>query len=105
MGATTSPVVLWPTRRASPVALSWFSYGGVNAYAAAKAAQWSLTNGIRLELTAQHTQVTGVHVGAVDTDLMAGYDGPRIDPDTVAFAALDGVEAGQLKVSSTTGAP
>lgn len=79
-------------------ALSWFSYDGVNAYAAAKAAQWSLTNGIRLELTAQHTQVTGVHVGAVDTDLMAGYDGPKIDPDDVARAALDGVEAGQLEV-------
>jgi len=79
-------------------ALSWFSYDGVNAYAAAKAAQWSLTNGIRLKLTAQHTQVTGVHVGAVDTDLMAGYDGPKIDPDDVARAALDGVEAGQLEV-------
>jgi len=59
-------------------ALSWFSYDGVNAYAAAKAAEWSLTNGVRLELAAQGTQVTGVHVGAVDTDLMAGYDGPMV---------------------------
>src|SRR6478609_8072698 len=31
-------------------ALSWVSYDGANAYSAAKAAQWSLTNGIRLEL-------------------------------------------------------
>ena len=31
-------------------ALSWFSYEGADAYAAAKSAEWSLTNGIRLEL-------------------------------------------------------
>jgi len=79
-------------------ALSWFSYDGVNAYAAAKAAEWSLTNGVRLELAAQGTQVTGVHVGAVDTDLMAGYDGPMVDPAEVARAALDGLEAGALEV-------
>lgn len=29
-------------------ALSWFSYDGATSYAAAKAAEWSLTNGIRL---------------------------------------------------------
>ena len=79
-------------------ALSWFSYDGSNAYAAAKAAQWSLTNGIRLELAAQGTQVTGVHVGAVDTDIMAGYDGPKVDPADVVRAALDGLEAGKLEV-------
>ena len=79
-------------------ALSWFSYDGTNAYAAAKAAQWSLTNGIRLELAAQGTQVTGVHVGAVDTDIMAGYDGPKVDPADVVRAALDGVQAGKLEV-------
>lgn len=30
--------------------LSWFSFDGSNTYAAAKAAEWSLTNGVRLEL-------------------------------------------------------
>lgn len=79
-------------------ALSWFSYDGAAAYAAAKAAEWSLTNGIRLELAAQHTQVTAIHVGAVDTELMAGYDGPKVDPAEVVRAALDGVEAGSLEV-------
>ncbi len=79
-------------------ALSWFSYDGVNAYAAAKAAEWSLTNGVRLELAAQGTQVTGVHVGAVDTDLMAGYDGPKVDPAEVTRAALEGVQAGAFEV-------
>ena len=79
-------------------ALSWFSHDGANAYAAAKAAAWSLTNGVRLELAPQKTLVTGVHLGAADTDMMAGYDGPKTDPADVVRAVLDGVEAGSLEV-------
>jgi NAD(P)-dependent dehydrogenase (short-subunit alcohol dehydrogenase family) len=79
-------------------ALSWFSYDGANAYAAAKAAEWSLTNGIRLELAGQGTLVTGLHVGSVDTDMMAGFDIEKNDPADVVRAALDGIEAGKLEV-------
>lgn len=79
-------------------ALSWFSYDGANSYAAAKSAEWSLTNGIRLELAAQGTLVTGLHLGAADTDIMAGYEGPMLDPADVARSGLDGVQADQLEV-------
>ncbi|MFR9724720.1 SDR family oxidoreductase [Streptomyces sp. MS19] len=81
-------------------ALSWFSYDGSNAYAVAKAAEWSMTNGIRLELAEQKTLVTGVVLGAADTDMMAGaaYDGPLTDPADVARAVLDGVERGRVEV-------
>ncbi|MEU8165108.1 SDR family oxidoreductase [Micromonospora sp. NPDC049004] len=79
-------------------ALSWFSYDGANAYSAAKAAEWSLTNGVRLELAAQGTLVTGLHLGAADTDMMADYDGVKMNPADVVRAALDGIEAGQLEV-------
>ncbi|BDZ52199.1 short-chain dehydrogenase [Frondihabitans sucicola] len=79
-------------------ALSWFSTPGANAYSAAKAAEWSLTNGIRLELAARGTLVTGVHLGAADTDIMAGYDGPMVDPRDVAGIALDGLENGLSEV-------
>ena len=79
-------------------AVSWLSYDGANAYAAAKAAEWSLTNGVRLELAGQGTLVTGLHVGAVDTDMMAGFDVDKSDPAAVVRAALDGVEAGKLEV-------
>ncbi|GAA3243403.1 SDR family oxidoreductase [Dactylosporangium siamense] len=78
--------------------LSWANYDGANAYSAAKAAQWSLTNGIRLELARQGTAVTGVHLGAADTDMMAGFDVPKLDPASVAATALDGVAAGQREV-------
>jgi NAD(P)-dependent dehydrogenase (short-subunit alcohol dehydrogenase family) len=79
-------------------ALSWFSYDGANAYSAAKAAAWSLTNGVRLELTGQGTQVTGIVLGAADTDMMAGYTGPMTDPAEVVRTALDGVQAGDYEV-------
>jgi NAD(P)-dependent dehydrogenase (short-subunit alcohol dehydrogenase family) len=79
-------------------ALSWFAYDGAGAYGAAKAAAWNLTNGVRLELAAQKTLVTGLHLGAADTDMMADYDGPKIAPSAVVTAALDGIEAGQIEV-------
>ncbi|MCZ2815716.1 SDR family oxidoreductase [Modestobacter sp. VKM Ac-2984] len=79
-------------------ALSWFSTSGANAYSAAKAAEWSLTNGVRIELTEQGTSVTGVVLGAADTDMMAGYTGPMSDPADVVRAALDGVQAGAWEV-------
>jgi NAD(P)-dependent dehydrogenase (short-subunit alcohol dehydrogenase family) len=64
-------------------ALSWFAAPGSGGYAAAKAAEWNMTNALRLELAGQGTLVQGVHLGAADTDIMAGYDGPKIDPRDV----------------------
>ncbi len=79
-------------------ALSWFSTPGTGAYHAAKAAEWALTNSARVELAAQGTLVTGVHLGAADTDITRGYDGPKISPSEVAEAVLAGVEAGSTEV-------
>jgi NAD(P)-dependent dehydrogenase (short-subunit alcohol dehydrogenase family) len=79
-------------------ALSWYTHDGIGSYCAAKAAEWSLTNGIRLEMQAQGTQVTGLHVGPTDTDLMAGYAGGMNDPRNVARAGIDGIEAGEFEV-------
>jgi NAD(P)-dependent dehydrogenase (short-subunit alcohol dehydrogenase family) len=79
-------------------AQSWFAYPGTNGYHAAKAAQWALTNAVRMELAAQGTLVTGLHLGAVDTDFSAAYDGPKGDPAAAVRAGLDGVEAGAAEV-------
>jgi len=79
-------------------ALSWFSFPGAGSYSVAKAAEWAMTNSVRLELAAQRTQVVGVHLGAADTDMMADYDGPKVSPAQVVGAALDGVEAGRIEV-------
>ena len=79
-------------------ALSWFSWDGATSYSAAKAAEWSLTAGTRVELSGQGTQVLGVHLGAADTEMMSGYDGPLLKPADVVRAALDALAAGQVEV-------
>jgi len=73
-------------------------YPGNGAYAAAKAAQWQLTNSTRLELAASGTQVMGLHLSATDTDMLAGVEMAKNDPADVVRAALDGVEAGADEV-------
>ncbi|WP_245836327.1 SDR family oxidoreductase [Paramicrobacterium agarici] len=79
-------------------ALSWFSFPGAAPYAVAKAAEWNMVNGVRLELAEHGTLVQGVHLGAADTDISAGYDGPKIHPAEVARATLDGLEARRVEV-------
>jgi NAD(P)-dependent dehydrogenase (short-subunit alcohol dehydrogenase family) len=79
--------------------LSWFaSEHGSSAYSVAKAAEWNMTNGLRIELAGQKTLVQGVHLGAADTDMMAGHDVPKLDPADVARASLDGVQSGAIEV-------
>ena len=78
--------------------MSWLSYDGANSYAVAKAAEWSLTNGVRLELARQGTLVSGVLLSATDTDMMAGWDIPKNDPADVVRQALDGIEDGLLEI-------
>ena len=79
-------------------ALSWFAYPGAGGYAVSKAANWNMSNALRLELAGQGTSVTSVHLGTAETDMTKGYDGPKIDPADAARAALDGVQAGKLEV-------
>ncbi|MDC0709481.1 SDR family oxidoreductase [Stigmatella sp. ncwal1] len=78
--------------------LSWVAPPGSTTYCASKAAAWALTNGLRAELGPQGTQVTAVHVGYIDTDMVRGLDVPKVRPEEVARLALDGVEAGSDEV-------
>ena len=67
-------------------------------YGASKAAEWSLTNGVRLELHHQGTLVVGVHASFIDTDMSALTNEPKDSPESVAQQAFDAVEAGQVEV-------
>jgi NAD(P)-dependent dehydrogenase (short-subunit alcohol dehydrogenase family) len=78
--------------------LSWITFPSVGAYSAAKSAEWSLTNALRVELAAQGTRVSGLHVGYMDTDMARGVDAPKIDPAVVAALALDGVADGKYEI-------
>jgi NAD(P)-dependent dehydrogenase (short-subunit alcohol dehydrogenase family) len=77
-------------------ALSWLGRGGV--YSATKAAFWSVTNSLRLELLAQGTQVLGAHLGYTDTPMIAQLDVPKSDPAEIIAAIYDGLEAGEHEV-------
>ncbi|MEU9206503.1 SDR family oxidoreductase [Streptomyces sp. NPDC048415] len=76
--------------------LSWI--GLLGSYSASKAALWSQTNSLRLDLKPRGIEVTGLHVGYVDTDMAAKVDAPKSTPESVAAQALDGIQAGAFEV-------
>jgi NAD(P)-dependent dehydrogenase (short-subunit alcohol dehydrogenase family) len=78
--------------------LSWLSFPRSGAYCAAKSAEWSLTNALRQELASQGTQVTALHVGYMDTDMVRRLDVPKSDPAVIAKLAIDGLAAGDAEV-------
>ena len=78
--------------------LSWLNIRSAATYSASKSAAWSLTNGLRGELKSQGTQVVGVHVGFMDTDMASGIDMPKADPLDVARQTLVAVAEGKDEV-------
>ncbi|MEU0076001.1 SDR family oxidoreductase [Streptomyces sp. NPDC006332] len=79
-------------------ALSWYSFPNTGAYCAAKSAQWSLTNTLRVQLADQGIRVAGLHVGAMDTDMTREVSGPKTAPADVARLALDGIAEGAYEI-------
>ncbi|TAL63830.1 MAG: SDR family oxidoreductase [Burkholderiaceae bacterium] len=77
---------------------SWINGPLLGVYGMSKSAAWAMTNGTRIELRDQHTQVLALHVGFIDTDLTRGMDVPKLAPDDVVRAALDALEAGASEV-------
>ncbi|MGV9563779.1 SDR family oxidoreductase [Streptomyces sp. NPDC003480] len=79
-------------------ALSWISYPTVGPYAAAKSAEWSMTNAVRQELAPKGIRVAGLHVGYMDTDMARHVTTPKSDPADVARAAVDGIAADAYEI-------
>ena len=75
---------------------SWYGFGGT--YSASKAALWSATNSLRLELAPQGVHVTGVHMGYVETRMAAHADGPKLKPAELVTKVYDAVESGEYEV-------
>ncbi len=77
--------------------LAWLPVGA--SYGVSKAALWSATDSMRLELASRGVQVVGVYVGLVDTDMAAfAGDSPKSSPVDVVRQVLDGVESGAEEV-------
>jgi NAD(P)-dependent dehydrogenase (short-subunit alcohol dehydrogenase family) len=79
-------------------ALSWFTGPDFAPYSAAKSAAWSLTNALRIQLAGQGTRVSALHVGYMDTDMVAHIEAAKTDPAIVAKIALDGIQAGDVEI-------
>jgi len=73
--------------------LSFVSMPKGATYSASKAAAWSITNALRMELRRQGTLVVAVHAGFIDTDMAAGVDGEKISPQSVAQQIVAAIEA------------
>ncbi|MDT5119905.1 MAG: hypothetical protein QOE30_5644 [Mycobacterium sp.] len=76
--------------------LSWV--GGFGGYGDSKAAIWSLTNSLRIELEQQGTLVTSVHLSYTDTDMTTQFAVPKNDPRDVARQIVDGIRQGEVEV-------
>ena len=77
---------------------SWVNGGELAAYSASKSAAWSLTNALRHELAGQNTQVLGLHMAYVDTDLTRGFEVEKSSAEVIVQRALDGLESGADEV-------
>jgi hypothetical protein len=53
---------------------------------------------VPIELRQQGTQVLGLHVGFVDTDLARGLDVVKVSPQSVVAIAFDALKAGASEV-------
>lgn len=78
--------------------LSWLHPAALGPYCAAKAALWAQTDAVRDELSTRDVAVTALHVGYMDTDMVADVDEPKNDPARVAQLAVDGVASGAFEV-------
>jgi NAD(P)-dependent dehydrogenase (short-subunit alcohol dehydrogenase family) len=77
---------------------SWMNGPGLATYGASKSAAWALTNGLRIELAQQGTQVVGLHAGFIDTDLTRNIDAPKSSPEEIVQTTLDALERGDGQV-------
>lgn len=76
--------------------MSWVA--GFGGHGDSKAALWSASNSLRVELEKQGTQVTGVHLSYTDTEMTTGYDVAKNGPQQVAREIADGIERGDAEV-------
>ena len=78
--------------------LSWITFPTVGGYSAAKSAEWSLTNALRVQLAEQGVRVAGLHVGYMDTAMTKDVTAPKLDPSDVARTAVDALAAGSYEI-------
>ncbi|MDW8803312.1 SDR family oxidoreductase [Streptomyces scabiei] len=84
--------------------LSWVSFPEPGAHCAAKSAEWSLPNALRVQLADQNIRVAGLHVGYMDTDMVRDVDAAKSGPADIARIAVDGIAAGAYEILADSAA-
>ena len=93
--------------------VAWQTVDGNTSYAAAKSAQWGLTNGVRVELAGQGTLVAALVPGLIDTQTLRDFcrnagielsEDALIGPADLVRLALDCLEAGEIDIMDRIGA-
>ncbi len=87
---------------------AWATSDGINVYAASKAALWSMTKGLRSELSTQGTHVSSLVFGMASTPALKAFaeavagpgtlDAMMTDPAVIVRRALDGLESGHAEI-------
>lgn len=78
--------------------LVYAPFGNTPGYSAAKGGLHAFTRSLRWQTRNTRLQVVDLLPPAVATSLTARYDGPKISPDKVAAALLDGLRTGREEV-------
>jgi NAD(P)-dependent dehydrogenase (short-subunit alcohol dehydrogenase family) len=78
--------------------VSWFVNPFNATYCASKHAALAVTDGLRIQLKAQGTQVCGVYAGFIDTDMVTQVGQAKSSPEEVATRALAGLQAGESHI-------
>lgn len=79
--------------------LSWYHVPTSGAYAAAKSAEWALTDALRTELAPRGIHVAALHVGYMDTDMVSYIPAEqKTDPALVAAQAIAGLLDGRPEI-------
>lgn len=71
--------------------LSLASMSGLGGYSASKAALFSATQALRVELKNKNINVVAVFPGAIDTDMIRDVEMAKTPPQNVAKAVIDGL--------------
>jgi NAD(P)-dependent dehydrogenase (short-subunit alcohol dehydrogenase family) len=67
-------------------------------YSASKAAAHSITQALRAELRSRGIEVIGAYPGGIDTEMLAGVDADKADPDVVAARIVNGISTSEAVV-------
>jgi NAD(P)-dependent dehydrogenase (short-subunit alcohol dehydrogenase family) len=70
----------------------------LSTYGASKAAAWSITNALRVQMRRQGTLVIGVHAGFIDTEMVASVEDEKISPELVASLTMEAILADEEEV-------